>query len=470
VRWLANEDWQFDGSLFYADADNGYDEWSMDNTRFDTYADKLGRDEQETIGGAIRANWTSLSDVDVTTVTSATHTDSLNSYDSDWTNNDDEPGNYAGFMAVDRTRDVFSQELRLDSAQKQDALGWIDRWTLGAYVSLLKEDSDVDYSDAFSAPTQPLAPVFSDSKYSSHNYALFTQIAHDFSERTRLIIGLRAEYYDIEVESSGVYYGSPLPNDTEGENGVLWGGKITLEHDLNEQHTGFASVTRGYKAGGANTAAFLDTIAGNPTTYDDETLYNFELGIHSKWFDDQVISQITAFYLYRDEPQLRASSGNGGFFNYFTSNGDRAQHFGIEAEATWFISQEWTARAGIGMLQAEDGDHEELASVPAYTFNAQLNYQAASGFFAELNAQGSDEYYESNNPQRRSQRVRNAFVTVNASLGYRYENWTFTLWGRNLFDEEYEKRVFFFDNGQGDQRYENPANPRTFGVTANYSW
>ena len=36
--------------------------------------------------------------------------------------------------------------------------------------------------------------------------------------------------------------------------------------------------------------------------------------------------------------------------------------------------------------------------------------------------------------------------------------------------EEYEERVFFFNNGFGDQRYEAPATPRTFGVTANYTW
>jgi outer membrane receptor protein involved in Fe transport len=68
--------------------------------------------------------------------------------------------------------------------------------------------------------------------------------------------------------------------------------------------------------------------------------------------------------------------------------------------------------------------------------------------------------------------VRNAFVTFNGSIGYKYQNWTFTVWGKNLFDEAYEKRVFFFDNydGQGDKRFENPADPQQFGVTVNYRW
>ena len=58
LHWIANEDWQWDGTLFYAEVNNGYDEWSLDNTRFDTYSDEPGRDEQKSIAGSIRGTWT----------------------------------------------------------------------------------------------------------------------------------------------------------------------------------------------------------------------------------------------------------------------------------------------------------------------------------------------------------------------------------------------------------------------------
>ncbi len=60
---------------------------------------------------------------------------------------------------------------------------------------------------------------------------------------------------------------------------------------------------------------------------------------------------------------------------------------------------------------------------------------------------------------------------MNASIGYSWEAWTVTVWGRNLFDERYEKRVFFFGNEDPDYietRYEDRADPRQIGVTANY--
>ena len=467
LRWLANDDWQWDSTLLYADADNGYDEWSLNNTRFDTYSDEPGRDEQESLAGAIRGTWTGLADINVTTITNYSTTDSTYSYDNDWTNQTDIPDNYAGFISNDRDHDSFGQELRFDSVEQNDVLGWIDRWTAGIYYHHLEEETTTAYVDDYGTAD-------ADYEYETDSYSIFGQIAHDFSAETRLIIGLRFEYHKVNqntksVEDTGFYDGSLADEDSD-QSSSLWGGKITLEHDLTADHMIFTSFARGYKAAGANGGVFRED--GDPLTYDDETLYNLEVGLRSEWFDSAVVSQMTAFYLYRDDPQLRDSEGSGGFFRYFTDNGDEAQHYGIEAETTWYISKSWTASAGLGLLETQDDENDDLANAPAYTFNAQINYQADNGFFANLAAQGSDEYYESNNKENRDQRVRNAFVTFNGSIGYQYENWTFTIWGKNLFDEAYEKRVYYFDNfdGQGVTRYENPADPQQFGITANYRW
>lgn len=465
LRWIANEDWQWDGALFYADADNGYDEWSLNNTRFDTFSDEPGRDEQESFAASLKGAWTGLDNIHFKTISNFSNTDSLYSYDNDWTNDVDLPGNYAGFIINERERETFSQEFRLDSVDQADALGWIDRWTIGAYLNLLTEDAVTAYDDIYGTADASY-------EYKTDSYSLFGQVAHDFSEATRLIVGLRYEHHRVDYNTlhtatTGFY---SLTNEDSDKKSDLWGGKITLEHDLNAEQMIFTSATRGYKAAGANSGVFRE--AGDPLTYDVETLYNFEAGLRSQWLDSKITSQVTAFYLYRDDPQLRDSQGSGGFFRYFTSNGDEAKHYGLEAEATWFITKNWTAGAGLGLLDTEDDAGDELANAPTYTFNAHLKYDAGNGFFAMIEARGSDEYFESNNKQNRDQRVRESFVTFNGSIGYRYDNWTLTLWGRNLFDEEYQKRIFFFNNydGQGPTRFENPADPQQFGATLNYSW
>ena len=60
---------------------------------------------------------------------------------------------------------------------------------------------------------------------------------------------------------------------------------------------------------------------------------------------------------------------------------------------------------------------------------------------------------------------------MNSTLGYTWNQWTVTVWARNLFDKRYEKRVFFFGNEDPDYvetRYEDRADPRQVGVTARF--
>jgi outer membrane receptor protein involved in Fe transport len=480
LRWIANQDWQWDGTFLYADADNGYDEWTLDNTEFDTYSDEPGRDEQETFAGSIRGTWTGLEKAELRSISQFSTTDSLYSYDSDWGAGFIAPppfdSGYSGILSVDRERDVFSEELRLDSTDQSDAFGLIDRWTIGLYYHHLEEDSRILYEDLDFFDNAAVQ-----SEYETNTYAIYTQFAHDFSQNTRLTIGLRYErhevdFHSITLDNSDLDFDSNPDLLDEGSDNVennLWGGKITLEHDLTNSQTLFASVTRGYKAGGANTGVFRGN--DDPSTYDNESLWNYELGLISQWFDGKVDTKVTLFYLDRKDAQLRDSDGAGGFFRYFTENQGDAKHYGMETEASWYICEKLTLSGGLGLLDT-DSDYidRDLANTPSLTYNARINYEIGNGFFATLEAVGSDEYYESNSHSEK----RNAFAVLNGAIGYRHERWTLTLWGKNLLDEEYEKRVFFFDNFHPDdgfvagsnRRYEDPADPQQFGITANYSW
>lgn len=473
VRWLPNEDWSLEGGLLYAEADNGYDEFTLNNARTATYSDEPGRDEQETRGASLKAKFNGFGKVILTYTGQTTDTDSLYSYDADWGAGYLDPlligtpfeSGYFGFLEVRREREVSSHELRMDSKDQSDALGWIDRWTLGLFHHRLDEFSDVDYRDEFG-----LGVATSD--YTTRSTAIFAQGSHDFSEQTRLIIGLRAEKHEVDFSSNVTqdYFGSLTPGLTQSsDDDSLWGGKLTLEHDLHKDHTLFASLTRGYKAGGANSGAF--SLPGDPLTYGTETLWNYELGLRSRWLDGQLDSQITLFYLDREATQLRDSAGAGGFFRYFTSNGNDARHYGLEAESTWYVARDWSLRGSLGLLETSiDGSSRDLANAPRANYSARLDYRPASGLFAGLEVAGSDRYYESNSHDEQ----RSAYAIVNGSIGYRFDRWVLTLWTRNLFDEDYEERVFRFDNfdpdGGGTQRYEAPAAPRTFGITANYNW
>ena len=455
LSWKPASDWTWDGTLFYADANNGYDEWSLDNTGFTVFSDQPGRDEQESKAASIRGTWDGLPDAKLSTISTYTATDSLYSYDGDWSNQ--ATAGWSAFVFLLRERERWSEEIRLDSAKREDALGLIDRWTLGLYFENLEEDSQFggDWGNF-------------KTKYESKATSIYGQATHLLSEKSKLTLGLRAEYFDLDTNIE-------IREDVRF-NELLYGGKLTFEHMLNESQTLFASLGRGYKAGGANIYPYLD--ASLPVKYDSETLWNYEFGLRAKSEDGKLVSQLTLFYLDRKNAQLRDSAGDRVSFTYFTTNGEGARHLGLEGETTWYFLPNWSFKGSLGLLDAHRDAYTDpsnaaltieargLANIPTYTYSARLAYNPNTGFFANGEISGSDSYYESNSHDEK----RSAFTVVNAALGYRIDNWTLTLWGRNLFNTEYEKRVFFFDNGAGETRYQNPADPRQFGATLNYTW
>lgn len=461
--------WRWDASVLFSDFNNGYDEFALDNNGEFTYSDQPGRDEQRSTAASLRGTYRGFGNVRFTTVTSAAWVDSVYSYDDDWT-----AASYMGFSDLRRDRTVWNQELRLDS-EEGASWGWINRWTLGAFFARIDEDSA--YTNEDPANLRGLRTT-----YVSENFALFGQVAHDFTAQTRLIVGLRAEHIDLKGDGTRTRW-RKIPNTFDPVaitrprfDDTLVGGKVTLEHAFADNHLAFASITRGYKGGGINVDARINP-AVDPLTYDTETMWNYEAGVRGHWLDQQLTGELTVFHLERRDTQVRDSAGFGGSYRFFTDNAGRARVTGLEASGSYALTREWTLHGSLALMDSElerarisNGNlvgGRRLANTPRYGYTIGTRYRAANGFFgsAELVARG--EQFDSNNQNE----ARRAFRVVNATLGYAWGDWTFSVWVRNAFDETYDKRVYFFGNEEPNYiptRYENRADPRSFGATASY--
>ena len=458
---------RLDAALLYADFHNGYDEFALNNNGRLTYSDQPGRDEQRSRAASLRGTFTGFSGVRVTSVTGASDTASRYSYDDDWT-----AASYAGFSDLQRDRRVFNQELRLDSALTRGALGWIDRWTLGAFFSETRETAA--YTNEDPANLRGLG-----TRYHAENLALFAQIAHDLSARTRLTLGLRTERVALDGRGTKTRFRKtrgtfdPVVTFRPAFDDALLGGKLTLEHDLSASHLAFASVTRGYKAGGVNLDARISPPA-DPLTYGTETLWNYEVGVRGHWLDQRLTGELTAFHLARRDTQVRDSAGFGGNYRFFTANARRAHVTGLEAAATYAITRELSLHATLAQMGSQldrfalangnTGGGRRLANTPRHGYTLGARHRDASGFFANAEIVGRAAQFDSNNQNE----ARRAFRTVNASLGYTWQAWTFTLWSRNLLNARYEKRVYFFGNEDPNYvptRYEDRSDPRQLGAS-----
>ncbi|MES2695521.1 MAG: TonB-dependent receptor [Verrucomicrobiota bacterium] len=466
----ATPQWRWEASVLYSDVDNGFDEFALDNNGSRTYSDQPGRDEQESFAASLRGTFTGISGARLTTVTSASWVDSIYSYDDDWT-----AASYMGFSDLRRDRSVFGEELRLDSTATRGALGWIDRWTLGAYFSKTDEDSTYTNEDP-----DNLRGLRTD--YEAKHGALFGQVGHDFSATTRLVIGLRVEHIDLAGggvrtrfrKGPGTF--DPAVSFQPGFDDTLLGGKITLEHDLSPRHLAFASVTRGYKGGGINIDARISPPA-DPLTYDTEYLWNYEAGVRGNWLEQRLTGEVTAFYLQRRDTQVRDSAGFGGSYRFFTANANDAHVYGLEASGSFALTKQWAAYGTLARLSSEldrftlsngsTGGSRRLANTPRYGYTLGTRYRSDAGLFGQVELVSRAVQFDSNNQNE----ARRAFSIVNGSLGYAWQGWTLSVWGRNLLDRRYENRVFFFGTEDPDYietRYENRAPSRQLGVTASY--
>lgn len=470
LRFTANPSplWRFDSTILYSDLHNGYDEFALDNNGKYTYSDQPGVDNQRSKAASLRATFTGIEGVRFTSVTSGTWVDSRYSYDDDWT-----AASYASFSDLTRDRAVFNQEVRFDSTATHGALGWIDRWTVGAYYANTKEHTNYSDSDAYGYHGLK-------TRYGSDNVALFGQVSHDITPSTRLVVGLRTESVSLDGRGTKQNYDSTTKTFTvpitfhPGFDGTLFGGKVTLEHDLSANEIIFASVTRGYKAGGINIDARIKPPA-DPLTYGTETMWNYEAGIRGNWLEHQLTGELTAFYLDRHNAQVRDSAGFGGSYRFFTANGHGSDVYGLEASAKYALTKELSLHATLAQMgsrldaftlsNGNTGGDRRLANTPRYGYTLGVSHHDASGFFANAELVGRAEQFDSNNGSE----ARRPFSLVNASVGYTWQAWTFTVWGRNIFNKDYQKRVYFFGNEDPDYietRYEDRADPRQVGVSA----
>lgn len=481
LRWYATDDLQFDLTVLHADFDNGYDVWSLTNSPTQTTSDQPGVDSQRTTGAGFKATYSGAETFELTSLTSFANTDHHYSYDGDWSNPEywaskqcsDDDGNlapcqYDYFWDKTGQRKTVSQEFRLSSTEQGRIFADSTDWLLGVYGMNLKEDNQL-YSEYNTWPDEVL-----DSEYEATNYALFGQLDTDLGSDYALSVGLR-------LERRNSHY-SDTNNDNFDPSETMWGGHIAVSKVLNDSHNAYVRVARGYKAGGFNMT--LPVELNDKKEFSTETLYNYEIGLKSHWLAGLIDTNLALFYMDRQDQQVAASQQDPDKpqrFILFTENAGSSNNYGAELDATWYATDNLQIYSSLGWLETAYGDYQyqdkygteidltgrDLAHSPHLTYSLGGTYRTNSGWFINLNLSGKSEFYYSDSNESRSE----PYTIVNARVGYEASAWSAYLWGRNLFNEEYGVRGFYFgnepDNGWAEKQYIRYGDPRQIGVTFN---
>ena len=462
LKFLVSNDLTIDLNLLHLNIDNGYDAFSFDNSR-KTLSDQPGEDKQRTNAFALKSDWQINNAVSMQSALTYSQSDITYSYDADWGFAGIHPDEYVATENFMRERENVSFETRLLSDEAGRIFGGSTDWVLGFYH--LSQDEDLDLMSDFGDLQ---------NEYETENTAIFGQLDTYLSNKLTLISGLRVERFEADYQDSN---GLDLdPSET------LFGGKLGLNYQVNEDHLAFTSLSRGYKSGGVNNN---DALPESKREFDTEYMWNLEAGLKSLWLDGDLVTNLTAFYAWRRDAQVKSSIAlPGGEFQDSLDNAARGTNYGIEADADWLVNEKLRLFAAVGLLRATFNDYEnpELeaegfdiegrrqAHAPSYQFTVGGEVYLTPDWTLRANIEGKDEFYFSNSHNAKS----GSYAITNASLEYQQQNWRFTLWGRNLFDKDYYTRGFFFGNdpriGYTERAYKQLADPRVIGMTVSYDY
>ncbi|MDG2072764.1 MAG: TonB-dependent receptor [Pseudomonadales bacterium] len=472
LRWQVSDLTDINLMATYIDADNGYDAFSLNNTRY-TGSDEPGHDRQQSKGLVIALHH-DLSGMELEASVFVENSDLEYGFDWDWSNA--ALSEIRGGENNVRQRHSAGADIRLSGGEQYN-------WVAGAHF--YQRDVDLAYKDHWE-DNYGFYPSSFASRFNTDRKALYGQVNLPFTDTLELSVGGRIEQYDDSYADTAGVSASPVDQ--------LWGGRLSLEYLPTDNIMVYGSVSRGYKTGGINgqAAAGADSIA-NPDiaaflterlAFISETLISYEAGVRASALDDTMQYSLSVFRMNRDNMQAKAwVLFPLADWKSYLDNVDDGYNQGVEFSVTWQASDVLVIDAGLGLLDTELGSltvqdidnfpptpvnqsNRAQAHAPEYQFFLAANYRISDRLQLNVQAEGKDDFFFSNGHDMKSDSISLTHVT----LRYQLDNYEFSIWGRNVFDEDIKVRGFYFGNnplnGWINEAYYQLGEPRTFGLTA----
>lgn len=372
----------------------------------------------------------------------------------------------AGFITVGgrQVRDT-SIEARLSGVAMDDRLNW----SFGAnYVDIYVEGVG-GFWDTFGFW---FGGLFNDRPITgAKTKGIFGSLEYAFSDSFTAIVELRSQ--EDEISNAALPLVSPGTFDS-----VL--PRVLLQFKPTDDSMVYFNYSVGNLPGGFNPeigeldavqlAEFAGLAPGIGTTYDEESLDNFELGWKQTALDGRLAFNLAGYYMERTDQifsgfelvtDTNPDPGSTNAFRTvaFTANGASSDIFGLEADATWNVTEALSLQATLGVINAKiksfpegsnSGDFtavfgpnasvegqrsprfpEKSASLSA-TYEVPVSIGGGSDWFTRADVYYTGEFFDENT----NLAVLPEATEVNLRSGLRFERYSAELFVTNVFDED----------------------------------
>lgn len=494
VRWLPSDSWTIDGSISYTRVDEGVPELVATgvlppNTQrltpdgFMPIDDGLGfyPENEDRVNNSVLLSGVrqrpffdteaafatgsveySGGLFNVKAITGYIDTSSRKLYDQDKTSFE------FALVNDDFDTEAWSQEVRLSSTG-EGRLRWVAGGIYLTSKNAARRQVRADEEGFF--PFQPGVPINRRLGITEvDSFAVFGDVTWDITDRLSASLGMR--YADDEYEQRQVQTTNARPPNVIIEVPDVVGGassddlspRLYITYAPSGEVTTYATVSKGYRPGGVRLNPNIP-----PAPYEQEDLWNYEVGIKSQLFNNRLQANLAMFYMDWQNAQFESGiflqDEQGQVFSITGTENTDAVSKGVELEFAALATDYLTVNGGVGYLDAKfkDASTAEAAGVPVdltdmrlpkapeWTLNASATYLRPLGetgldWFAQLEWKkrsetvgNLDAYAFLANPPGTDPfpYLEPAWDVTNLRFGVEGELWSVAAHVENLFDDNY---------------------------------
>jgi iron complex outermembrane receptor protein len=314
-------------------------------------------------------------------------------------------------------------------------------------------------------------PLVTDATRDNTSYAVFGQGTYRVTDRARVTLGGRytidkvrithREYlipglFDANIPDGPQIPFLPLKKDRDTWRAFSW--RAALDFDVTDDVLAYASINRGFKAGGYNIGIVFSE--AERTKVDPEYLTSYEAGLKSTLLDHRLRINTSAFYYDYTKLQVLAVSQQGnGLPALVLDNAADATVKGLEVEILAVPTAGLDLGLNFGLLDAKyknytsaaidpvtgrprDFSGNRLPGAPKFTMSASGQYEFPIGeaYWARLRAEYNytgKKFYNNAQDDLISSRKGYGLVNLRAAAGPNSGAWEFAAWARNVGDKAY---------------------------------
>ncbi len=308
----------------------------------------------------------------------------------------------------------------------------------------------------------------------TEQFAAFGELGLSLSDRWTLTAGLRwfdhTRTRDYFIQQPKGHFTADL--DTAKTSTSDISKKLSLQYRVSDNAMVYALFSEGFRAGGRNVVRPGTEL---PADYAPDFLENYEIGLKSRWLDDRIVFNITAFKMEWKDYQVEVVD-TGDLYDVVVYNVGDAEIEGVSAEFSALLWDSLEFGLNVEFLDPKTTSGDELLETtkglrlpfsPKEKGAAWLEYtypkQIAGGKFYgryqfSYNGNSLNAIVHAN--------VQPTYQISDVKFGFETDAWQVYAYVDNLFNE----RAILFNQQSAPRGTITINTPRTWGIGFSKSW